>query len=84
MDTIWKFQLLRTDRPSVFMPDNAQILHAEMQGGEICIWALVDPEARRVQRTFAIVGTGNPFHDSGAWEHVGTVFDGPFVWHVFS
>lgn len=50
--------------------------------GTICVWAMVNPDAEKVPRQFLICGTGGPMPDR-VGEFIGTVFGGPFVWHVF-
>ncbi len=65
----------------VVLPKNARILKVGMQDEIPCLWALVNPEAERETRYFAISGTGDLIPD--AWEYVGTIFDRRYVWHVF-
>lgn len=84
MKTIWKFTLERTDKQYVDrMPATAKVIHVGMQDGKITLWAIVNPNDVTLPRCYRIVGTGNPFPDADKWAHIGTVFDGPFVWHVF-
>ena len=79
MKTIHKY--IVTGRNDIPMPIGAKILHVNMQGRDICMWALVDKEVMQEYRTFEVVGTG--------WEldenmfYVGTCFDSDsFVWHI--
>jgi hypothetical protein len=79
MKTIHKY--IVTGRNETLMPIGAKILHVNMQGRDICMWALVDKEVMQEYRTFEVVGTG--------WEldenmfYVGTCFDSDsFVWHI--
>jgi hypothetical protein len=65
----------------VAMPKYARILKVGMQNGVPCLWASVDPDAEREQREFSILGTGGIVHDR--WEYIGTIFDRPYVWHVY-
>jgi len=70
---------LQTEVP---MREDAAIRAVGMQGHEICVWAETpsgDPFT--VTRTFRVIGTGFDVPDPGAY--IGTVFDGPFVWHVY-
>lgn len=81
---VHKFQLKLTDEPQVFqMPVGAQVLTTQTQWDVICIWALVDPQAKLDPRTFIIRGTGHPVQDNV--KYIGTVqqMDGRFVWHIF-
>jgi len=84
--TIWKFTLSSVDRQDVLMPANARVLSAKMQHGALCVWAVVDPDANRVQREFRIIGTGHAASDIEGWEFVDTVemFDGDLILHVFT
>jgi len=51
------------------------------QPREICLWAEV-PDGFPVEtRTFRVIGTGWDVPDLGTY--LGTVFDGPLVWHVY-
>ncbi len=79
--TIWKFQLDRREFQAIGMPVGARVLHVGIQESEITLWAAVDPKAAIVLRNFAIVGTGHAIPDGA--EYRATVFDGPFVWHIF-
>lgn len=64
------------------MPKGAEALHVGFQGQDIFIWAKVDPNAKLEPREFIIAGTGHDLPEPlGA--HIGTVFVGSFVWHVF-
>lgn len=94
MKTIWKYPLAITDEQTVTMPAGAQILkHAECvqdmhperaRRSVIHIWALVDAplEVLYTRRLLRVVGTGNPL-PKHLGEHVATVRDGSFIWHVF-
>ena len=81
--TIWKYQLKRTDIQHIGMPSGAMVLHVGIQDSEITLWAAVDPVRPTVRRPFAVVGTGHPCPTPDEAEYHGTVFDGPFVWHIF-
>jgi hypothetical protein len=47
---------------------------------EVQFWALDDPHSETYSWTFHVVGTGHSVPDGMC--HVGTAFDGPFVWHL--
>lgn len=83
MKTIWKYTIDRVDTRWLELPVGAKVINVGMQNSQITLWVIVDPKAECIKRCFRIVGTGNPFQDSDQCEHIGTVFDGPFVWHVF-
>lgn len=87
MRTIWKYNLSRTDLQKIQMPIDAELLYVDNQGGPT-LWALVDTDNPSVERLICIVGTGHPIPGpeiSGrfAYAYVGSVLDGPFVWHIF-
>lgn len=87
---IWKYVLEVTDEQIVAMPEGAQILkHAECiadrQRHVITIWAVIPDrgvETVMRQRFLRIIGTGNALPEQ-LGEHVATVRDGTFIWHVF-
>ena len=85
MQAIWKFQI---DDGVAEMPEGAHVLSVGVQDGKIMAWALVDTDAPKEGRLFRIYGTGmllGPLSTARAYESrfLGTVFSGPFVWHVF-
>lgn len=89
--TIWKFTIPVTDVVEVEMPRNARVLPfvQTAKSGELGpraalnLWAEVHPNLEKVMRRFHIVGTGNPFPNVQHSAYVGSVVDGPFVWHVY-
>lgn len=76
---IFKFQLTATD---ISMSKDAEVCTFEYQNGVPCIWAIVDPDAPKEVRRFKIFGTGHPLPEAGECRYVGTVFSGPYVWHL--
>ena len=86
MRTIFKYPLEVTDNEQkMLMPEGARVVNVGTQlDGFVYLWALVDSSSRPFSvttiRTFVIVGTGHPIPDGV--EYVGTVQQGPFVWHV--
>lgn len=65
--------------PEVFEP-----LSVQLQRGQICIWAIVDPQGEQRQHQFYVAGTGHPLRqDAAAQRFVGTVQQNDFVWHIF-
>jgi hypothetical protein len=87
---IWKVSLAITDRQTVTMPKDANILSVQEQGSAgLQLWAIVDPDGAKEHRVIEIVGTGNPMQDVTkeglARLHLATVQTngGLLVWHVF-
>jgi len=83
MKVIHKFPLKLTDSQQIKMPERAEILSVQMQGGVPCIWAQVDTDYDLETRLFYIYGTGHRMDDFAVMKFIGTVQEGQFVWHVF-
>jgi len=87
--TVWKYDLAVTDVQEVMMPSGAALLHVGIQHPNegrlrwIQLWAWVDREEPTCSRRIAVVGTGNPAPPMNEARYVGSVQDGPFVWHIF-
>lgn len=56
--TIWKYSIL-PNMNTINVPSGAKPLSVAFQGQELMVWLLVDPDASKVDRTFAIYGTGH-------------------------
>lgn len=82
-ETIYKYQLEITDVQNVVMPKDAKILSVQVQLGALCLWAAVETSNKPKSRNIWIYGTGNPALGVMNKRHIGTVQDGPLVWHVF-
>ena len=81
MKVIYKYELART----ITLPIDSQILKAGIQSGIMYIWVSVDVNQKQTYyANFEIIGTGHPF-EYGELTHrfVDTIFDGPFVWHIW-
>jgi hypothetical protein len=70
---------------TISLPVFSKVLHVGVQDGEIRIWVIkpADPNVEHVSKTYSIRGTGLEFETDDAGTHLGSVFAGPFVWHVF-
>ena len=66
------------------MKIGAEIIHLGEQNDDICMWAVVDPEAEDTKRYFHVVGTGNEFDPSDK-KYIGSaqVSGGKFVFHIW-
>ena len=56
--------------------------------GDICVWAIVDPEAgvdEKVEYDILQIGTGWDFskNELDSMEFIGTVKEGSYMWHIF-
>lgn len=81
MKSIWKYPFFGAPGDSIIlkMPKGAQIVRFDMQDSTPTVWALVDPHQPMADRRFRVVGTGWDFDEEVGY--LGTVFDGPYVWH---
>lgn len=79
---IWKYEV---KDHLVTMQKGAVILSAGIDPkGELCLWALVDPEAPKVERRIAIRETGGVVGDAvDGHRFIGTVKNGSYMWHLF-
>ena len=88
---VWKFSTKEAlegrngNIVSIIMPRDAKIIYIAEQNNDICIWAVVNPEAEKVERSFEIIGTGHLFECDESLTYIGSaqVHDGSFVFHIF-
>lgn len=82
---VYKYQLNPTQtRQAVRLPLAAKILSVQMQGNDMVLWAMVDPETELTEeRAIAIHGTGHAFYYPVT--HISTILlnEGALVLHVF-
>lgn len=83
MKTIYKYTLRFSDRQTVQMPANAQILSIQNQTSDPVIWAVVDTDQPMVERRFHMFGTGMQATHVDNLHYLASVQFGPFVWHFF-
>lgn len=87
MITIHKYPLVRTVEQGITVPTQAVWLDVQIQNDGIVLWAKVDAERSKTDRTVIIVGTGwdmEPLYERyGVMDYIGTVQDGALVWHIF-
>lgn len=84
MKTVWKY-ILEPGETTLEIPVGAQILSVAVQGEEVCLWALVEPDAIIEPRQFIVAGTGESIPDKyQPPAFIGTVHLSAFlVFHVF-
>ena len=87
MNRVYKYPLPVNDLVTIAMPRLAHILTAHAQHGEICVWALVNPDEQEVeQRTFRIAGTGHDVNvPINCLRYIGSahLHGGSLVFHIF-
>ena len=87
MRSIWKFRL--TGGNTRIKEKVIKWLNAGYDpSGDICIWAIVDPEANvdeRVEYDILQIGTGWDFSQDELdnMEFIDTVKEGHYIWHIF-
>lgn len=81
---VWKFTTIGPhEQPQLMMmPAFADILSVGVQGGDIVLWAAVEPDAVIESRMIAVIGTGWDVPE-GKKKFLGTVQVGEFVFHAF-
>ncbi len=83
MIKIWKYEVKVDDIVTIRMPVNSRIIKIGVQNPRcICFWAIIFAQSSVVEKKFRIYGTDHPI-ESVPGDYIDTVFDGPFVWHVF-
>jgi len=66
----------------VQLPKGFKAMSFQAQGRrDLCLWALVDPDAPKDTVHFRVVGTGHEVDPR--WTYIGTAQQGAFVWHLF-
>jgi hypothetical protein len=70
------------------MPAAAKLLSVALKDDEPCLWAMVDPEARMVERRIRVVATGEDFSNPfppfvGTFVLEGVLDHETLVFHVF-
>jgi hypothetical protein len=83
MKTIWKFPIKITDYQVLTVPINWEPIHVGLDPqGTPCIWAEVDSEKKTEPCNIYVYGTGHQA-DIDTQVHIGSLVQGPFVWHVY-
>lgn len=83
MRTVWKYVIPIDGGIHEFVvPLDAELAHVgQQEQGYVTMWLVIDSEQPKQVARFQVVGTGFPIPEN--WEHVGTVQEGAFVWHLF-
>jgi hypothetical protein len=85
LKTIYKYSIETTDEQIIEMPAGAKILTVQPQGAfSLCLWAEVDTEQPKEQRTLLTYGTGHPMRNTQQ-RYIGTyqLQGGGLVFHVY-
>ena len=80
--TVYKYGISRSGITRVEMPGEAYIIKAAIQKDNIFIWALVDLEdTDKDYHDFVVLATGEEV--DYRLDHIDTIQEGPYMWHVF-
>lgn len=78
---VWKYPA--HTRVALRMPRGARVTSVQNVGGEVFIWAVVDPREPLEERRVWWSGTGREIPDLVSGWPVYTIQDTPFIWHIF-
>ena len=88
MKTIHKYPLEYVERQTIALPKGCHTLCVQIQDGEPCLWAVVNPKKPKIDCTIIMSGTGA--HDALQFKtdprevrYLGTVQTRGCVWHYF-
>lgn len=80
---VYKYPIVLAAEAFVELPFRAEILTAQLQRHELCLWALVDPDEPMRRRFLTIVGTGSPVEGDVRYISTFQMNGGEYVFHVF-
>lgn len=82
---IYKYPIETTDTQIVMMPQQAKILTVQVQRGQPCLWAEVNPLLAQERVVIEVFGTGHNMPAGIAREYIGTyqLYDGELIFHVY-
>lgn len=85
MRKVYKYPLRVTDEQEIEIPYNAECLSVQMQDGQVCLWALVNPDAVMSKLRILIAGTGHPIDENEIFKYISTfqMHGGKLVFHAF-
>ena len=70
------------ERQAFDIPEGGRIVYVDCQQPRVVsFWVELEPENEVIPCYFVIIGTGHPVPDDCGY--VGTILDGPFVWHLY-
>jgi len=81
--TVYKYPFQIADEVILGIPSDAQLLTVQMQNGQPCLWALVDPGNEIERRRLLVRGTGHDAEEIGRYISTFQMHGGALVFHVF-
>jgi len=79
MRTVWKFPVVFGPN-TINAPDLQEIVHFAAQEEHLFVWAIVDTEGPYYSKRVTVTWTGT---ETPVASHIGSVQDGPYVWHAW-
>lgn len=86
MFAVYKYPVQMIEDFTVQAPEGALFLDAQVQNGQVQLWARVDTRRPMADYRFGVVGTGHPLNDFNARApHIATfqLAGGDLVFHLF-
>jgi len=86
MKKVFKYQFVANDYVTFGLPIGAEILTVQEQKGNLCLWALVDPNEHWIEnRVIRMAGTGHPIDDVAQYRYINTIqlLGGELIFHFF-
>lgn len=84
MKTIYKYPVVIDDYQEINLPNGAEILTIQQQGGKFYLWAKIDTNKVINKVPIYVFGTGNPINImEGDIIYISTIQNGLLVWHFF-
>lgn len=83
---IYKYELQVVGTQKIMLPERMEFLCFQCQRNIPCIWAVVDPKAKKVEYTFRLYGTDHPIEEEKQrLQYLGTaqMHSGRYIWHLF-
>ena len=82
--TIYKYPLRLTEKQKVLLPLHSRLISVESINEQLYLYAMIDPEQTRTGNVeILIYGTGHVFDSLLSFNHLETVVQNGFVWHIF-
>ena len=82
--TIYKYPLRLTEKQKVLLPLHSRLISVESINEQLYLYTMIDPEQTRTCNVeILIYGTGHVFDSLLSFNHLDTVVEHGFVWHVF-
>ena len=85
MKVIYKYEFPISGIVEIELPFKSKVLSIRIQNGKPYLWAIIESdEESKVIRKFYVFATGFPLPSNiSSLNHITTISDGKFVWHIF-